>query len=69
MYNDVIYRYVKDVQYLVMPLSDLEPYIDYRLGLTIYNGIRKYSSQRTIKIHCHILNLKQVISDVWYGVA
>ena len=49
-------------------ITDLEPNIEYRLGLLIYNGIIIHSSQRMIQIHCHLSNLTRVRSDVWSGM-
>ena len=48
------------MQQQIMHLTDLEPNIEYKLGLTIYNGIRTHLSQRTIRIHLHVSNLTRV---------
>ena len=39
---------------------DLDPNIEYILGIPIYNEIQTYSSQHTIRIHCHLPNLTRV---------
>ena len=45
---------------LRIALTDLEPNIEYILGLTNYNGIRTHSSQHMIRIHCHVPNITRV---------
>ena len=44
----------------IKTIMKLEPNIDYRLGLMIYNRIGTHLSQRTIQIHCHVSNITQV---------
>ena len=50
-------------------LTDLEPNIEYRLGLTIYYVIRTHSIQRSIRIHLHVSTITRVRPDVGSGAA
>ena len=63
-----VHQLGRRVQCARMPSTDLEPNIEYILGLTIKNKIIIYSSQHKIRIHCHVSNLKRVRSDVWSKV-
>ena len=67
-------HYLKDaadtlVQQAGMPLTYLDPNIEYRLVLTIYNDVITHSSQHMIRIHFHVSNITRVISKLWSGIA
>ena len=52
------------VQQAGLPLTDLDPNIEYTLILTIYNGIITHSSQHVIRIYCCVPNLTLVRGTV-----
>ena len=47
-------------------ITDIEPNLEYRLGLMMENGIRTHSIQHTIRIHRHVSNITQVRSYGWF---
>ena len=53
IFRDLI-PFVGSLQYAGITITDLEPNIEYILGLMIYNGIITHSSQHTIRIHIHV---------------